>query len=122
MPVGAKSSQHANHTQQVAASVRRFAALTRSSLKGMSCSNVEQVDDLTQHYYALPKMLPASERIEKAEHLLAAMGATIRHRRAPGIWRRRLSMRLLNGPLNPLREEFGEGADLLVNARAVQRG
>ena len=29
-------------------------------------------------------------------------------------------MRLLNGPLNPLREEFGKGADLLIDACIVQ--
>ena len=42
-------------------------------------------------------------------------------RRCPchGIGGRRLSMRLLDRPLNPLREEFGKGTDLLIDARAI---
>ena len=31
-------------------------------------------------------------------------------------------MRALDRPLNPLGEEFGKGTDLLIDARAVQRG
>jgi hypothetical protein len=30
-------------------------------------------------------------------------------------------MRVLDRPLNPLREKFGKGSDLLIDARAVQR-
>lgn len=49
-------------------------------MKGYTVFNVEQIDGLPLHYYAQPENpLPASERIEKADHFLTATGATINH-------------------------------------------
>jgi len=49
-------------------------------LKGYTVFNVEQIEGLPGHYYAKPENpLPLSERIESADHFLAATGATIQH-------------------------------------------
>lgn len=49
-------------------------------LKAYTVFNVEQVDDLPAHFYAVaePK-LDAAQRIENAERFFAALGADIRH-------------------------------------------
>jgi antirestriction protein ArdC len=49
-------------------------------MKGYTVFNVEQIEGLPQHYYALPENpLPVSERIAQADSFLNATGATINH-------------------------------------------
>lgn len=49
-------------------------------MKGYTVFNVEQIDGLPADYYAQPtNPLPETERIEQADHFLAATAADIRH-------------------------------------------
>lgn len=49
-------------------------------MKGYTVFNVEQIDDLPDHYYAKPEpRADGPERIEHAESFFAATGFTIRH-------------------------------------------
>ena len=49
-------------------------------MKGYTVFNVEQIDDLPEHYYATTRQMPdAVERNEAAEAFFAATGADIRH-------------------------------------------
>ena len=49
-------------------------------MKAYTVFNVEQIDGLPEHFYVKPEpVIDPAERIEHAEHFLAASGADIRH-------------------------------------------